>query len=287
MTIGKLYNARNVVVGQAACLLAPAYTPRPPIASFDINDPFSLEPWGQASLVIAGATSITIGYTPLGGSLQTTSTLTVAGLTKAQIKTALEALSNIGSGNAFVSGAGTAFTLALSQTVQPGTFTVTPTGGTASILNNLWNPVGATDQGWKFAANKSPNDINIEEQSASIATTLGSQKITVEGALSEDIEDTLAVVYNMTVQYVAAATGVPGYSELTLTDNVMDYALALIMANKDKRPRILYIPSVVSLSNAETTLRRASAKRMFPAVFSSTCATEEIKIVNITAPALP
>lgn len=287
MTIGQLYNAKNVVVGQAACLLAPAYTPLPPAAAFNLTDPFSLEPWGQWTLIITGSTSITLTYTPQGGTAQTTSSLTVAGLTKAQIKTALENLSSIGSGNAAVGGSASPWAIALSQSVQPGTLTVTPTGGTASVLSNLWNALGATDAGWKFTANKSTTDINIEEQSAPVATTMGSQKITVEGALAEDIEETLAIVYNMTQTFVAAASGIPGYNDLTLTDDVLNYACALIMANKNKMPRVLYIPSTVSLSNADTSLKRASAKRMYPIVLSSTCATEEIKIRNFTNVALP
>jgi hypothetical protein len=198
VTIGQLYNADNVVVGQAAALFSPAGTAFPAATALNLADPFDLTPW---------------------------------------------------------------------TTADPG-----------------WIPCGATDQGWSFTANKSTTDITVEEQSPPVVTTMGSQAISVDGALSEDISITLALALNMTKTVHAPTVTDPGYDELTLTDDVINYAFALIMANNLGYPRVLEIPNVVQLSNSQTAMRRAAAKRMYPASFKSNCATDLIKIINITAP---
>lgn len=285
--IGDLYNAKNVVIGQAACLLAPAYTPMPAMGLFSLADPFSIAPWprGKVLGLVAPVTGYTLTYTTSLGNAQTTTSLPVAS-TAATVQAALQALSNVGAGGAYVSGAAPTLNIGFSQKTQPGTLTVTGTGGVPTVVNNLWVPNGATDQGWKYVFNKTTTNISIEEQSATVGTELDKQTISVEAALSEDIENTLGLVFNMQANYVAPATGVPGYTDLQLTDLVLRYALALLMVTKDGYPRILYIPDVTSLSNASTSLRRSSAKRMYPAVFTSEAATSDIHIYNITAPGL-
>jgi hypothetical protein len=56
MTIGSLYNANNVVVGQAAVFTAPAGTPMPTIsASYNASDPFNTTFW-PSPWVAVGAT---------------------------------------------------------------------------------------------------------------------------------------------------------------------------------------------------------------------------------------
>jgi len=85
--------------------------------------------------------------------------------------------------------------------------------------------------GWKFSSNKSTNQINIEEQSASVKTTMSTQVFTVEGIAAEDVSRVIAVVYNMLIANVAAGTGNAGYETLTPTDLILEYAVALIMSN--------------------------------------------------------
>jgi len=144
--------------------------------------------------------------------------------------------------------------------------------------------MGATDGGWKFSSAKSTQAINIEEQSTNVKTTMQSQVFTVEGILAEDISRTLATVFNMTTAITAAATGVPGYETMTLTDQILEYAVVLQMANQLGFPRWLYVPSNTCLGNVDTELKRASAKRMYNSVFTSDCATSQIQIFNIIAP---
>lgn len=285
MTIGKLFNANNVVVGQAACLLAPKNTALPDISKASTTDPFDLTPWTAWTINTGSVTSFTLTWTPAVGTAATTASLTVAGLTAAQIKTALEALSSIGTGNAFTGGVSPTWTVAFAESVGSGVLTMTPTGGAGSSLTGpLWAPVGATDQGWKFSSNKSTNQIQIEEQSASVKTTMSTQVFTVEGVAAEDLSRIIATVYNMLVVTTAPGTGAAGYETLTPTDNIIEYAVALIMANAQGYSRWLYIPSTTCLGDVDTELRRAAAKRMYSAVFTSDCNIDAIKILNVIAP---
>jgi hypothetical protein len=164
---------------------------------------------------------------------------------------------------------------------------VTPTGitgGTLSITQPLWTPVGATDQGWTFASNKTTQVISIEEQSTPVSTEMTAQTLVISGALSEDISATLAMAYNMLATVSAPTTVNPGYTTLNPTDTVLEYAVALMMANRSSYPRWLYIPQATCLANASAAFRRAAAKRMYTCDFSSVCPIAAITVVDFTAP---
>ena len=112
-----------------------------------------------------------------------------------------------------------------------------------------------------------------------------SQTVSIEGVLSEDIDNTLAVVFNMLRTISAPGAAVAGFTTLTLTDNVIEYAVALIMATAGNFPRWLYVPSTTCLGNVDTTLRRAQDKRMYNAVFTSDCQTSAITVQSVFAKA--
>lgn len=294
MPIAQLFNTNNVVVGQGALFIAPANTPVPNIALASTTDPFSYIPFTyvtlQASATIT-AGSYTLTYT-LNGVGYTTASQTAISGTAAALDTAITtALAPLGAGvsdvtvsGGPVSATGTPMVISLSEPFSGGAWTITPsgiTGGTLSIIGPLWTPVGATDQGWKYGSAKTIQDITIEEQTTPVATTMSSQKFTIDGVLSEDISRTLQLVYNMTNTYTANGTGTAGYETLTATDAVLQYAVVLVMANQLTFPRWLYVPQNTCLGNVDTTLRRAAAKRMYSAAFSSTCPTASIKIYNV------
>jgi hypothetical protein len=302
MPIGQLYNTNNVVVGQAACLIAPANTPMPPPASAVMTDPFSLAPWAAATLSTSGpltAGTFILTYTVSGTPYATTANpwnVTAVALQTA-IVNALATFPAAAGGPALpseVSVTGgplttvaTPFSIAVAERLMGGTWSVTPTGitgGVLSLTQPLWTPVGATDQGWTFASNKSTQAINIEEQSAPVAMEMTTQSLTISGALSEDISNTLAVAYNMTAVVNASTTLIPAYTQLNPTDNILLYAVVLIMANRLNYPRWLYIPQSTCLANASGAFRRAAAKRMYTADFQSVCPIASIQIYDFTAP---
>jgi hypothetical protein len=166
-----------------------------------------------------------------------------------------------------------------------------PPAPTDAVLNDpfdltIWAEFvacGATDQGWKFATNKSTTTIAIEEQSTPVATTISSQAITLEGSLSEDVSATLALAYNATVATTAPGVSAGGYDQLTLEDVPIYYAAALLTNSAEGFVRWIYAPKWTQLSNASTDFRRSSAKRMYPVTFSTVCAPSDIIIINFTA----
>jgi hypothetical protein len=296
MTIGQLYSAANVVVGQAACLVAPPNTPLPPVSSAVLADPFSLVPWTAASITASApltAGTYTLAYT-LAGNTYTTAGISwnaVSTAIQSAIVTALAPLTALPAEVVVAGGPLTSITppitIALAERLSGGTWVLTPTGitgGTLTLTQPLWQPVGATDQGWTFASNKTTQQITIEEQSTPVFTEVTAQTLTITGSLSEDITPTLAMAYNMTVATTAPSVSNPGYDTLAMSDIPVQYAVALIMANQKGYPRWLYVPTTVCVANVSAALRRAAAKRMYGAEFSSTCNTSSIQILNITAP---
>lgn len=299
MPIGALYDAANVVTGQAALFIAPPNTALPDISLTALvtgtPDPFDITPWTYARLTSSGGAltggTFTITYT-FNGVAYTTSALTAATVTAAQIDTALTAALaplGVGASDVIVTGGpvsanATPASIMLTEAYVGGAWTMTPstiTGGTLAISASLWTPVGATDQGWKLNGNKTSTKIKIEEQSTQVATTIEDQTFSIEGALSEDISRTLQVVYNMTNSYTANSSGHAGYETLTLTDTPLQYAAALVMANQLGFPRWAYIPATTCLANASAAFRRANKNRTYAATFDSVCQTSQIIIENV------
>lgn len=278
MTIGSLYNANNVIVGQAAVLFAPVNTPLITLANFDVADPFDFIQWYSQTLVIAATATFTLkddaGHT--SSSLTQTST-------GANIATALNAFAN-GATYAVSGSAGGPYVITITAGTYHPISVATVSVGTAVITLQPWVPVGATDQGWKYGTNKSVNAINIEEQSTQVATTISSQSVTIEGSLSEDITQTLALAYNGLVATTAPGVSNPGYDVVSLTDTVLTYAVAMVTTNPQGLGRIIYAPQWTQLSNVSTDFRRASAKRMYPVQFATICKPSQIQVVNFTLP---
>jgi len=301
VTIGQLYNAKNVVVGQAAGYIAPQNTPLPALSYFGTGlakllDPFDPTPFTQAKLAASAtltAGTFTLTYT-LNGVAYTTSSLNFSA-TAAQVLTALQTAlaalnpssTDIVTTGGPVSAPTTPIGIVLSDALLGGTWTMTPTGitgGTLSLTAPIWMPGGGTDSGWKYTSSKNTQTITIEEQSTPVKTLMQSQVFTIEAVLAEDISRIRAIVYNMLQTTVAPATGVPGYEQLNMTDNVIEYAVTLVMQNALGLPMWVYIPSCTCLANVDTELHRASAKRMFNAVFTSDCAIQQIQTINFVAP---
>jgi len=146
-----------------------------------------------------------------------------------------------------------------------------------------WTPCGATDQGWTFGADKSTQQIQIEEQSTPVKTTLTTQSISIAGSLSEDVTRTLALALNGTSVVTAASASSPGYDTVHLQDEVIEYAVAMVTVNSQGFGRIIYAPRWSQLNNVSAAFRRAADKRMYAVQFSTTCDIEDIEIINFTA----
>jgi hypothetical protein len=297
MAIGDLYDANNVVVGQAAVLFAPQYTALPTFDKLNLNDPFDPAPWVQ-SQILASATlsagSFTLTYTRNGVAYTTTS-LTVTTATAVQAHDAIvaalapltPATTDVIVTGGPVSAPATPFNIVLTEHLTGGVWTITPTGvtgGTLSVVSPLWVPCGATDQGWKFGANKSVQSISVEEQSTPTGQAINTQAVTIDGSLSEDISRTISLALNGILASSAPSVSLPGYDAITLSDIVQFFAVAMISTNAKGYPRIVYAPKWTQLANTQVDFRRSANKRMYPVQFATVCKPSEIAIYNVTSP---
>lgn len=282
---GALYDPTNVVVGQAVLYVAPSFTAMPADASV-LFDPSN---WTGKVLTAAGATAITLQVVTAAGTQTTASLTSFATITAAAVQAALTGLSNVGAGKASVSGInGGPFTINFDASLGAVTLSISAsTGGTPTISGGLWLPAGASEQGWSFGGNVNTNDITIEEQSTPVGVQVQSRQVSVSGTMAEDVMQSWQWSFNATKTVTAAASGITGKTELNLSDNLTHYAVALEMVNKYGMARRLYIPDNVSIESATVVARRAQMQRLLPVSFRSVCATNLIRIQEITAAALP
>lgn len=279
MAIADLYDADNVVVGQAALFLAAQDTPLPTWDLANLDDPFDPSPWLSYKLVVGSAGTPTLSY--LGAATSAIATTTTA----AALQTLLEGLATIGVGNVKVTGSTAAtpgLTIVLNENVavSGGLTAVGSLGSGGSLTGGLWQATGATDAGYTFGTNKSTQAITIEEQSTQVGTNITTQAVTIGASLAEDITRTLALAYNANVAQHAATSTLPGADVVTLSDDVIYYAAALVMQNELGFPRWVYAPKWSQLTNTSTALRRSADKHMFPVEFNTACKPSEIEIIN-------
>lgn len=285
MTVGALYDTTNVQVGQAVLYVAPAFTPMPA----DSSGLFDATNWIGKTINGPATTAATLSVTTTAGTQATPSQANWnTTLTAATLKTAIEALSNVGAGKTSVtmSSAGV-FTVLFDSSLGAVTLAVTASTGTApQVTSGLWLPAGGTEQGWQYNGQKSTQDITIEEQSTPVGVQVTSQQVNIAGTLAEDVMQSWQWGLNALKTVTAQGVGQPGKTELNLTDNLVHYAVALEMANKFGLPRRAYIPDTVAVENITIAFRRAAAMRMIPIGFRSVCATNLIRVQEITSPGL-
>lgn len=138
----------------------------------------------------------------------------------------------------------------------------------ATLGNVLWTPTGASESGATVRFSRSTNDITIEEQlnPVDIATTSVDPRIEV--TLAEDTLETMKLAYGGgTITTVAPATGVPGYRELTIAQDIDHLTLGLEgMNTKLQWRRILWL-DVLSVADVETSYRNAETQRLYAVSF--------------------
>ena len=280
--IGFLYDAGNVVVGQAAGFIAPLNTALPPDHN-NVFDPSVWSAWTVGPSITATSVTFTVA-TP--GQLTATSTsVTVAGVTTTQIQNAIGALSTVG-GNANVivtiPVAGT-WKITLQGPARYNTLTVTPTGGAAPLVAPSWVPLGATDQGWQVNFAPTTQNVSIEEQPTIVGQFMQSALYQFVANLAEDTVLQLGYAYGWTGTTTAQGVGQPGKVRLVGNSTIVQYAMAVETLNRYSLPRIYYTPSGVIVPGG-TTFRRADNKRMIPFTYTATSSMAQYILDEVTNP---
>ena len=150
-------------------------------------------------------------------------------------------------------------------TLPPNTLAL---GGDWAASNPLWTPIGASESGATMRFSRSTNDITIEEQlnPVDIATTGVDPRIEV--TLSEDTLETMKLAYGGgTITTVAPQSGIPGYRELVVAEDIEHLTLGLEgMNTKTQWRRVLWL-DVLSVADVETSYRRAETQRLYAVSF--------------------
>jgi len=151
-----------------------------------------------------------------------------------------------------------------------------------------WSYIGATDQGVSITFTPRMTEIMIEEQPIPVAEIVETATFTVETSFAEETLKTINLAYGNggTITTVAQGVGQPGKQILTLSTNFQQVAVAVLGRNQYGYPRIFYIPIMVSSGTVKTDFRRAAAKRMYPATFSSLVNLNQCTVTDILSPAL-
>lgn len=270
------YNTNNVLVGAAALYYAPKGTPLPADSSI-LFDPTL---WTGKILTANGATAVTLTVTSPDGTAVATSSLTLPG-TAAAIQTALQALSNVGTGNATVTGAaGGPYTIVFANQLGAMSVSITAqTGGPPTLSGGLWTPGGGTEAGWTFGKNLTTNDINIEEQSAPVARLVASSAYQFSGTILEASREKWQLglqSVRTTVAKGIGGSGQPAVDVQTMQDALTHYAVALESMNEFGFATRDYAPDCVQGESLSVAHRRAAGPKGLAVVFATVCPVGQI-----------
>lgn len=153
---------------------------------------------------------------------------------------------------------------------------------------SAWQMLGGTDQGWELNVSTKTSEINIEEQSTPVAVLADSKSVAVSGSLAESALQNLLWAYGGgIITTVAASSGHPGTSTLTLQDDLQIWAMGVETKNQAGFYRRFLIPKVVVASDTKTNFRRAAEKQMYPFTGTSICPPTDITITDMLTAALP
>jgi hypothetical protein len=153
--------------------------------------------------------------------------------------------------------------------------------------NVLWKPLGASESGATMRFTRETTDISIEEQVNPVDVAVNTLDPRIEVTLSQDDLDTIRVAYGGgTITTVAPASGVPGYRELRVTQDLEHLTLGLEAQNADNMARRVLFLDVLSVAEVETSYRRAETQRLYACSFRLISPIEDLIIRDYNLPAI-
>lgn len=161
-------------------------------------------------------------------------------------------------------------------------------GGDWSVAIPAWKPIGATEAGVTMRFTRETTDISIEEQANPVDVAVNTLDPRIEVTLSEDSLETMRIAYGGgTITTVAPASGVQGYRELKVTQDLEHLTLGLEAENSDGRARRVLFADVLSVAEVETSYRRAETQRLYACSFRLISPIEDLVIRDYNLAALP
>lgn len=155
-----------------------------------------------------------------------------------------------------------------------------------AVFPTPWTYSGATSEGVKITFDPKTQDITIEEQSLPAATLIASATFVMELSLSEATLQNIQLAYGGggQINITAPATGQPGKSVLTLSEDFPILSAALVGKNLSGMTRVFYVPRILSAGSVETDFRRADSQQLYPATLNAVCPLGDIQVIDITDP---
>jgi hypothetical protein len=173
------------------------------------------------------------------------------------------------------------------QPWDPDTPAVPPedTAALGEAWTDPWASAGATDSGLTYAVSRSITDVTIDNQMTPASQYTESMDIHAEFNLAEDTMESMALAYGATLAKVAASSGTPGTTTLTISEDLPYLALGF----EGKTPagfwRRVVLPRVANTAEVSTAYNRSGDKRMYQCSFKLYQAPSTASIREMTAKA--
>ena len=143
----------------------------------------------------------------------------------------------------------------------------------------LWTSIGASESGATMRFSRSTNDLTIEEQINPVDIATTSLDPRIEITLAEDTLETMKLAYGGgAITTVAPATGIPGYRELKIAQDIEHLTLGLEGMNTKGQWRRVLWPDVLSVADVETSYRNAESNRLYATSFRLVAPITEVVI---------
>lgn len=289
------YTRKNVIRGQAQVWYRPySALATLPSNELDLGGDWRILEIQSVTVGGSGLTSFTLTFQG-----QTTGSI-VAAATAAQVRGALEALSNVDPGDVLVVGSSSGPWTVTFQGQYVGVnvtqMTATPTGGTGTVTVATvtdgaspadWQPIGATEGGVTMRFTRETNDISVEEQPNPLDVATNTLDPRVECTLAEDTLETMKLAYGGgTITTTAAASGVSGVREYKIANELEHLVLGLEGMNAAGYWRRVLFQDVLSVAEVETAYRRSETQRLYAVSFRLVSPVEDLVIREKFAAAL-
>jgi hypothetical protein len=149
----------------------------------------------------------------------------------------------------------------------------------------LWTPIGATQSGVSINWTRKTADISIEEQSNPVDVATDTLDPTIECVLSEDTLETMALAYGSgTITTVAPTSTVPGYKEITFSENLDHITLGFEGINSKNYWRRGLWADVLSTATVKTDYTRIKTQRLYAVSFRLLSPIKNMKLREMTLP---
>lgn len=151
-----------------------------------------------------------------------------------------------------------------------------------------WVSLGASESGATMRMTRETTDITVEEQANPVDVAVNTLDPRIEITLAEDTLETMRIAYGGgEITTVAPTATVPGYKELSISQDLEHFTLGLEAENSFGMARRVLFADVLSVAEVETSYRRAEGTRMYACSFRLISPIDDLVIREFNAAVTP